>query len=196
MQNFSERIVEEWTTQGKPARRFCVRPSSFRAGSLVAFAFPAVLAASSGATDPVVTVAPAAAAVQPTPAVQDVQWSARLAELDPQSRVLVLTGEVSVRLERLELAARRMEARYERGADLRVLRGEGEVSVRLDNTTATAGRFELDLLRQRLVLGGPVRIEVAGGWTSAERAEIDTRSGRLTLHRVQGSLPLAPPRAR
>lgn len=178
-----------------------MRPSSFRAGSLVAFVFPAVLAASSGATDPAVTAAPAPPAVaQPTPAVRDVQWRANLAELDPQTGVLVLTGDVSVRLERLELAARRMEARYERGADLRSLHGEGEISVRLGDTTASAGRFELDLLRQRLVLGGPVRIEVAGGWTSAERAEIDTRSGRLTLHRVQGSLPLAAeltaPRAR
>jgi lipopolysaccharide export system protein LptA len=178
-----------------------VRPSSFRAGSLVAFLFPVVLAGSSGATDPVVAAPPATVAtVQSTPAVPDVQWQARLAEFDPRTRVLVLTGEVSVRLERLELTARRMEARYERGADFRSLHGEGEVSVRLQDTRATAGRFELDLLRQQLVLGGPVRIEVAGGWTNAERAEIDTRSGRLTLHRVQGSLPLvaerATPRAR
>lgn len=173
-----------------------MRPSSFRAGSLVAFVFPAVLASSSGATDPRSSTPPAGAAAAPTPAaVRDVQWRASLAELDPRTGVLVLTGEVSVRLERLELASRRMELRYEEGANLRSLRGEGEVSMRLADTKATAARFELDLARQRLVLDGPVRIDVAGGWTNAERAEIDTRSGRLTLHRVQGSLPLAADRA-
>ncbi len=149
----------------------------------------------SGAADPVPTAPAAAASVQTTSAVPEVQWRASLAELDPATGMLVLTGEVTVRLERLELAARRMEARYEIGADLRSLRGEGEVSVRFAETSATATRFELDLVRQRLVLVGPVRISVAGGWTNAERAEIETRSGKLTLHRVQGSLPLSPERA-
>ena len=158
--------------------------------------FPVVLAASSGATDSSSSTPPAGAVAAPTPAAaRDVQWRASLAELDPQTGVLVLTGEVSVRLQRLELTSRRMEMRYEEGANLHSLRGDGEVSMRLGDTRATATRFELDLPRQRLVLDGPVRIDVAGGWTNAQRAEIDTLSGKLTLHRVQGSLPLATERA-
>lgn len=127
--------------------------------------------------------------------MDSVEWRASLAELDPATGVLVLTGDVLVRLERVELGARRMTARYEAGADLRTLSGEGEVSVRVGETTGTAARFELDFGGQRLALEGPVRISVAGGWTNAERAEIDTRSGKVTLHRVQGRLPLAGERA-
>jgi lipopolysaccharide export system protein LptA len=131
--------------------------------------FPALLAASGAATDPVGSTPRAGALATPL-AVGEVQWRASLAELDPQTGVLVLTGEVSVRLERLELASRRMEVRYEDGAALRTLRGEGEVSVRVGDTRATAARFDLDLPRQRLVLEGPVHVDVAGGWTNAERA--------------------------
>lgn len=167
-----------------------MRPSTARLGSLVALVFPALLAASGAATEPV--GARPVAAVQPTAAAQTVQWSASVAELDPTTGVLALSGAATVRLEQLELSARRIEARYEANAELRTLSGDGDVSVRLRDTAATAAHFDLDLPRHKLVLLGPVRISVAGGWTSAERAECDTRSGRLTLHRVQGSLPLAP----
>lgn len=170
-----------------------MRPSSSGAGSLVAFVFPALLAASSGATNPAGAVP--AAPGSTSPAVRDVQWRANLAELDPATGELVLTGDVAMRLERLELGARRMRVHHESGTAPRSLSGEGHVSVRIGATSATAQRFELDLRGQRLSLEGPVRVSVAGGWTQAERAEVDTHSGKLTLHRVQGSLPFAPERA-
>jgi lipopolysaccharide export system protein LptA len=153
--------------------------------------FLSLLAASGGsiAAETSSSSGPRRASGAEGPPAPSLQWQAKLAELDPGARVLVLSGDVTIRLPRVALEAQRVEARYERGADLRSLSG-GEVKLHLGDTQATAAAFQLDVRQQLLTLTGPVRLALGAGWTNAEQAEIDTRSGRITLHRVSGSLAI------
>jgi lipopolysaccharide export system protein LptA len=101
-----------------------------------------------------------------------------------------------IQLPRLELKAQHVEARYEARGELRSLSGDGGVALRLDETDATATSFQFEVFEHRLKLIGPVRIGLSGGWMNAERADLDTQTGRITLHRVSGSMAIGGGAAR
>jgi lipopolysaccharide export system protein LptA len=170
-----------------------VRSSPAISGSSVALAFLGLLmisAGSRGAESSPASEPTRAGNVAPEAGTSKLRWSARLAELDPAEHVMTLTGDVLIQLPRLELGAQRVEARYDSGPDLRSLSSQDQVTLRLGQTSVSASGFELELRQHQLRLAGPVQISLGGVSTSAERAEVDTETGRLTLHRVKGSLSL------
>jgi lipopolysaccharide export system protein LptA len=154
------------------------------------------LLVSLGSSSPAPAVSPPGASpLEPAASRETLEISAESAELDPASGALRLSGNVTLQASALVLSSERVEVRYAAGdrANPRWIKGEGGVELRLKATRARAQTFELDADTHTLTLGGGVELDWGGASARAERASVDTRSGRLSLQRVRATLALPAP---
>jgi lipopolysaccharide export system protein LptA len=164
-----------------------------RARPLVVASFAIVLAAifshRRGHGDPPRTGAPAAL---PSAVPGNVELSAELLEVDVKEQSATLSGKVHLaKGNDLSLRCPRIEVRYEQsGPRVSWARGSGGVMADVKGVRAEAPEFELDLVKQTLVLRGGVRLFRGQGWVAADGAEIDLASARVTMSNVKASLPV------
>jgi lipopolysaccharide export system protein LptA len=138
---------------------------------------------------------PAADPLEAAASRETLEIAAESAELDPASGALRLSGNVTLQSSALVLSSARVEVRYAAGdrARPRWLKGEGGVELRLKATRARAQTFELEVDTHTLTLGGGVQLEMGGASANAERASVDTRTGRVSLQRVRATFALPAP---
>jgi lipopolysaccharide export system protein LptA len=103
---------------------------------------------------------------------------------------LVLEGNVRARLGELELSCPRIEVRYDDEHKVRWARGFGGVRAKHRDVVATAASAEIDVGKRVVKLSGSVRLSRGAGFLAAEQAAIDLRSRRISLSRVEGSIPI------
>ncbi len=111
-------------------------------------------------------------------------------DLDPERGTAVLQGDVEVTVGDLSLRCPAVELRYDRSARVESARGTGGVVARYKAFEATAPTLDLDVDTHELRLTGGVRLTHGRGWMTAERATIDTRTGKVALAVVKGVVPV------
>jgi lipopolysaccharide export system protein LptA len=102
----------------------------------------------------------------------------------------LLEGNVRARLGELELSCPRIEVRYDAAHRVRSARAFGGVRAKHRDAVATASSAEIDAGKRFVELSGSVRLSQGAGWVTAERATIDLRTRRISLSRVEGSIPI------
>jgi lipopolysaccharide export system protein LptA len=155
----------------------------------------AALAVTLGLDAPALEAAPSTRPPEALAPAETLEISAESAELDPASGALRLNGRVTLQASALALSSERVEVRYATGdrARPRWIKGDGGVEARLPTTRARAQSYELDVDAHTLTLSGAIQLDLSGAAARAERAVVDTRTGRLSLQRVRATLALPTP---
>jgi len=104
----------------------------------------------------------------------------------------VLTGNVTARLGELEVRCPTVELSYDESPRVKWAKGKGGITARFKGIEATAAAVELDAPARSVALSGGVRLSRGKGWITAERAVIDTATGKVSLQEVKGSIPVDP----
>lgn len=104
----------------------------------------------------------------------------------------VLEGSVQATLGELVVTSPKVEIRYDTAPRVRWARGSGGVTATLRGIQAHADAVVLDVGRRSVELEGGVRLSRGKGWVHAERAKIDLSTRKVTLHEVEGSIPVEP----
>lgn len=104
-----------------------------------------------------------------------------------------LEGNVHATLGELTVVCPKVEMAYDAAPQVRWARGTGGVEARVQGIVARAAVVEVDVPEQKVDLSGGVRLTRGKGWVEAERASIDIKTYRVSLHRVKGSIPVKPP---
>lgn len=103
---------------------------------------------------------------------------------------LFLEGNVRARLGDLELSCPRIEVRYDSAHKVTWARGFGGIRAKQGATVATASSAEIDAGQRVVKLFGSVRLSQGAGWVTAREAALDLRTRRISLSRVEGSIPI------
>ncbi len=114
-------------------------------------------------------------------------------DVDIEKGTAVLTGNVVATMGELRIACPKVDIRYDEAPKVRWARCSGGVRAGIKGIDASANVVELDVARRRVQLSGGVRISRGKGWVQAERASIDVATMKVSLHEVQGSIPVEPP---
>src|SRR5690606_19060256 len=104
-----------------------------------------------------------------------------------------LEGNVHAKLGELTVVCPKVEMTYDEAPQVRWAKGTGGVEARVQGIVARAQVVEVDVPKRKVDLSGGVRLTRGQGWVEAERASIDISTYRVTLHEVQGSIPVKPP---
>ena len=121
----------------------------------------------------------------------NLELTADLLEVDTKGQTATLTGNVVLGKGDLSLKCPKIEVRYDAGGPrVSWAKGSGGVIADVKGVKGEAPEFELDLVKQKLVLRGGVRLYRGQGWVVADGAEIDLASARLTMTNVKASLPV------
>lgn len=104
-----------------------------------------------------------------------------------------LLGNVHARLGELSVVCPKVDIRYDQAPKVRWARGSGGVEARLKGIVAKAEVVQVDVAARRVDLSGGVRLTRGKGWVQAGRASIDIATHKVTLHEVEGSIPVEPP---
>lgn len=104
-----------------------------------------------------------------------------------------LKGNVHATLGELTVVCPKVELAYDEAPQVRWARGTGGVEARVQGIVARAAVVEVDVPKRKVDLSGGVRLTRGKGWVEAERATIDIATNRVSLHEVQGSIPVKPP---
>ena len=121
---------------------------------------------------------------------QPVGVSADQLVVDLNKGTAVMTG--NVRVERGELVVRcdRLDARYDAAPHVTWAHASGHVVASWKGMQAKATEAELHMKRRVLELRGGVKLTRAGAWLEAASAQVDFGTGKVTLDKVSGSIPL------
>jgi lipopolysaccharide transport protein LptA len=121
----------------------------------------------------------------------NLELAADLLEVDTKGQTATLTGNVVLGKGDLSLKCPKIEVRYDSGGPrVSWAKGSGGVIADVKGVKGEAPEFELDLVKQKLVLRGGVRLYRGQGWVVADGAEIDLATARLTMTNVKASLPV------
>jgi lipopolysaccharide export system protein LptA len=141
-----------------------------------------------GAPGPPASRAPSAA--KKPAETETLEIAADKLNLEIGRSTLLLEGNVRARLGDLELSCPHIEVRYDDAHRVRWARGFGGVRAKQRDAVATASSAEIDTGRRVVTLAGSVRLSQGASYITAERAQIDLRSRRISLSRVEGSIPI------
>lgn len=155
-------------------------------GSIVAFAAFVPRGSRGEAT------APSSSVKLPPSVPGNVEISADLLEVDTKEQTATMTGKVVfTKGTDLSLRCPKIEVRYESsGPRVSWARGSGGIQADVKGVRAEAPEFELDLGKQHLSLRGGVRLFRGQGWVTADGAEIDLATARVTMTNIKASLPV------
>ncbi len=127
----------------------------------------------------------------PPPIPGNLEMSAELLEVDQKTQTAVLSGKVVLAKGELSLHCPRLEARFDAaGARVSWARGSGGVVAEVKGVHAEATEFDYDIDKQLLALRGGVRLFRAGGWLSADGADLDLAAGKVSMTSVKASVPV------
>lgn len=121
---------------------------------------------------------------------QPVNVSADQLVVDLNKGTAVMTGHVRVVRGDLVMRCNRVDARYDEAPNVTWAKATGDVTADWKGMHAKANEAELFLARKALELRGGVKLARAGAWIEASEARIDFATGRLTLEKVSGSIPV------
>jgi lipopolysaccharide export system protein LptA len=121
---------------------------------------------------------------------QPVNVSADKLVVDLNNGTAVMTGHVRVQRGDLVLRCNRVDARYDGAPNVTWAKATGDVVADWKGIHAKASEAELLLSRKALELRGGVKLARAGAWIEASEARVDFATGRLTLEKVSGSIPV------
>jgi lipopolysaccharide transport protein LptA len=135
---------------------------------------------------------PAPAASLPAVAPGNIEISADLLEVDTKEQTATLSGKVVLtRGTDLSLKCPKIEVRYDAGGPrVSWAKGTGGIVADVKGVRGESPEFELDLAKQHLTLRGGVRLYRGAGWVTADGAEIDLATARVTMTNVKASLPV------
>lgn len=134
---------------------------------------------------------PVAGPGMPSSIAGNLELSAELLEVDTKGQTAVLSGKVFLARGDLSLRCPRIEAKFDAaGSKVTWARGSGGVVADVKGIHAESTEFDLDLDKQHLSLRGGVRLFRAGGWLSADGAELDLAAGKVTMTMVKASVPV------
>jgi lipopolysaccharide transport protein LptA len=121
---------------------------------------------------------------------QPVGVSADQLVVDLNKGTAVMTGNVRVQRGELVIRCDRVDARYDGAPNVTWAHATGHVIADWKGISARANEAELILSRRVLELRGGVKLSRAGAWIEAREAQVDFVTGRLTLEKVSGSIPV------
>jgi lipopolysaccharide export system protein LptA len=146
---------------------------------------------SSAGSGPNAPSSPVAGPGMPPSIPGNLELSAELLEVDTKGQTAVLSGKVFLARGDLSLHCPRIEAKLDAaGSKVSWARGSGGVVADVKGIHAESTEFDLDLDKQHLSLRGGVRLFRAGGWLSADGAELDLAGGKVTMTMVKASVPV------
>ena len=122
----------------------------------------------------------------------NIELAADLLEVDVKGQTAQLTGHVVLsKGTDLSLKCPKIEVRYDTtGPRVSWAKGSGGVVADVKGVHGEAPEFELDWVKQRLILRGGVRLFRGQGWVVADGADIDLGTARITMTNVKASLPV------
>ncbi len=161
---------------------------SFRRALIAASAAALALVASA----PVVTPAHADPLGEIAGEVLDI--AAKKLQVDVERGTALLEGDVKAVLGELTVTAPKVQIRYDEAPRVKWARAYGGVQATVKGIRANAAQVEVNLAERRVDLSGGVRLSRGKGWVKAERASIDLGTHKVTLHGVEGSIPVKPPK--
>jgi lipopolysaccharide export system protein LptA len=123
-------------------------------------------------------------------AAEKLEVNADKLEIRGNRGVLLLDGNVRVRVGDLEVSCPHAEVAYDEAPKLRWAKGSGGVQAKLSGLEASAAALELNLEKRVLTLQSHVRVTRGRGFMTADSATIDLLTKNVSLSRVSGSLPL------
>jgi lipopolysaccharide export system protein LptA len=115
-------------------------------------------------------------------------------EVDVPAGTAVLTGHVSLAKGALRVECPRIDVKYDEAPRITWAKGSGGVTADIRGVHAEAPEVELDLAKHVIELRGGVRLTRGQGWINADRASIETKTAKVTLQDVRGSIPVAMPK--
>ena len=141
------------------------------------------------------TPAPAAAAPAgsvPAALPGNIEVSAERLDVDTKEQTATLSGKVVLtKGTELSLKCPKIEIRYEAGGPrVNWAKGTGGITADVKGVRGESPEFELDLGKQKLILRGGVRLYRGQGWVTADGADIDLATARVTMTNVKASLPV------
>jgi len=136
--------------------------------------------------------APAPSGSLPAVAPGNIEISADLLEVDTKEQTATLSGKVVLtKGTDLSLKCPKIEVRYDAGGPrVAWAKGTGGIVADVKGVRGESPEFELDLAKQHLTLRGGVRLYRGQGWVTADGAEIDLATARVTMTNVKASLPV------
>ena len=140
-----------------------------------------------------VDIVPEAQAGLATVAGEALDVKADTLNVDINKGEATLVGNVHAQLGELSVVCPKVEIRYDEAPKVKWARGSGGVEARLKGIVAKAQVVQVDVSARRVELSGGVRLTRGKGWVKAGRATIDIATHKVTLHEVEGSIPVEPP---
>jgi lipopolysaccharide transport protein LptA len=110
--------------------------------------------------------------------------------VDLNKGTAVMTGNVRVQRGELLVRCDRVEARYDEAPHVTWAHASGNVVASWKGVQARAKEAELHLKRRVLELRGGVKMTRGGAWIEASGAAVDFGTGKVTLEKVSGSIPV------
>jgi lipopolysaccharide export system protein LptA len=121
---------------------------------------------------------------------QPVGVSADQLVIDLNKATAVMKGNVRVQRGELVLRCDRVEARYDEAPNVTWAKATGNVVAEWKGVHARAPEAELHWKRRVLELRGGVKLARGGAWVEASEAQVDFATGKVTLEKVSGSIPV------
>lgn len=110
--------------------------------------------------------------------------------IDLNKASALMKGNVRVQRGDLVLRCDQVDARYDEAPNVTWAKATGNVVAEWKGVHARAPEAELHWRRRVLQLRGGVKIARGGAWVQATEATIDFGSGKVTLEKVSGSIPV------
>lgn len=114
-------------------------------------------------------------------------------KVDIEHSRAMLSGNVQAQMGDLLVQCPEVEIRYDEAPQVRWARGTGGVRAELLGIVAKAESVEVDVKKRQVHLSGGVSLTKGSGWVTAQRANIDIATRKVTLQKVEGSIPVKPP---
>ena len=114
-------------------------------------------------------------------------------DVDVNGGTALLEGNVRAVLGELTVTCPKVEMKYDEAPRVKWARGSGGVRASMKGIVAKASVVVVNVASRRVQLQGGVRLTRGKGWVEADKASIDLKTRKVTLHGVKGSIPVEPP---
>jgi lipopolysaccharide transport protein LptA len=111
-------------------------------------------------------------------------------EVDVAAGTALLEGHVNLTKGDLKVSCPKVDLAFDTSPKVKWVKASGGVAADVRGVHAEAPEAYVDLEKKHLELKGGVKLQRGGGLLEAEKATIDLTSGKVTLTKVKGSIPV------